>query len=150
MPYTYRMTSRVVCRAQYHRQHCTLETFEQFGALYMQTRWQISEPAGTRNQYLWVSSHNRIEWATLVIRQRHALLTWWHCSPGALGYYLDKAGKKSESWFFQEKCFDVSWDQNIKGRRCQSWAKCMAAENPGWPPFLIGLPYNVLSLIKSN
>ena len=29
------MTSRVLYSAQYHRQHCTLHAFEQFGALYM-------------------------------------------------------------------------------------------------------------------
>ena len=29
------MTSRVVYSAQYHRQHCTLHAFEQFGALFM-------------------------------------------------------------------------------------------------------------------
>ena len=31
----FRMTSRVLYSAQYHRLHCTLHTFEQFGALYM-------------------------------------------------------------------------------------------------------------------
>ena len=31
----FRMTSRVLYSAQYHRQHCTLHAFEQFGALYM-------------------------------------------------------------------------------------------------------------------
>ena len=31
----FRMTSRVIYSAQYHRQHCTLHVFEQFGALYM-------------------------------------------------------------------------------------------------------------------
>ena len=31
----FRMTSRVLYSAQYHRQNCTLQTFEQFGALYM-------------------------------------------------------------------------------------------------------------------
>ena len=31
----FRMTSRVLYSAQYHRQHCTLQAFEQFGALYM-------------------------------------------------------------------------------------------------------------------
>ena len=30
----FRMTSRVLCSAQYHRQHCTLHAFEQFRALY--------------------------------------------------------------------------------------------------------------------
>ena len=29
------MTSRVLYCAQYHRQHCTLKTFEQSGTLYM-------------------------------------------------------------------------------------------------------------------
>ena len=31
----FRMTSRVLYSAQYHRQHCTLHAFKQFGALYM-------------------------------------------------------------------------------------------------------------------
>ena len=31
----FRMISRVLYRAQYHRQHCTLHAFEQFVALYM-------------------------------------------------------------------------------------------------------------------
>ena len=31
----FRMISRVLYSAQYHRQHCTLHTFEQFEALYM-------------------------------------------------------------------------------------------------------------------
>ena len=35
MPISYRMTSRVLYSAQYHRQHCTLQAFEQFEALYI-------------------------------------------------------------------------------------------------------------------
>ena len=31
----FRMTSRALYSAQYHRQHCTLHSFEQFGALHM-------------------------------------------------------------------------------------------------------------------
>ena len=31
----FRMTSMVLYSAHYHRQHCTLHAFEQFGALYM-------------------------------------------------------------------------------------------------------------------
>ena len=31
----FRLTSRALYSAQYHRQHCTLHAFEQFGALYM-------------------------------------------------------------------------------------------------------------------
>ena len=31
----FRITSRVLYSVQYHRQYCTLHTFEQFGALYM-------------------------------------------------------------------------------------------------------------------
>ena len=31
----FRMPSRVIYSAQYHRQHCTLHTFEQIGSLYM-------------------------------------------------------------------------------------------------------------------
>ena len=34
-PHSYRMTSRVLYSGQCHVQHCTLHTFEQFGALYM-------------------------------------------------------------------------------------------------------------------
>ena len=34
-PLLFRMTSRALYSAQYHRQHCTLHTFEQFGALYI-------------------------------------------------------------------------------------------------------------------
>ena len=34
-PLLFRMTSRILYSAQYHRQHCTLHAFEQFGALYM-------------------------------------------------------------------------------------------------------------------
>ena len=30
---SYQMTSRVLYSAQYHRQHCTLQAFEQLGAL---------------------------------------------------------------------------------------------------------------------
>ena len=33
----FRMTSRVLYSAQYHRHHCTLQAFEQFGALYICT-----------------------------------------------------------------------------------------------------------------
>ena len=33
--FLFRMTSRVLYSAQYHRQHCTLHAFEQFGALNM-------------------------------------------------------------------------------------------------------------------
>ena len=38
VPYSYRMTSRVLYSAQYYRQHCTLQAFEQFGALYRPIR----------------------------------------------------------------------------------------------------------------
>ena len=34
--FKFRMTSRVFYRAQYHRQHCTLHAFEQFGVLLKQ------------------------------------------------------------------------------------------------------------------
>ena len=34
--YSYRMTSRVLHSAHYHRHHCTHQAFEEFGALYMQ------------------------------------------------------------------------------------------------------------------
>ena len=35
IPYPFRMTSSYIYSTQYHRQHCTLQAFEQFGALYM-------------------------------------------------------------------------------------------------------------------
>ena len=35
IPYLLRMTSRIVCSTQYHRQQCTLRAFEQLGALFM-------------------------------------------------------------------------------------------------------------------
>ena len=38
MSYTYRMTLKVLYDAQHHIQHCTLQAFEQFGALYMHNR----------------------------------------------------------------------------------------------------------------
>ena len=59
VPYSYRMTSRILYSAQYHRQHCTLQAFEQFGALYMnnpndkhptQTEPRISEFRATTGQ----------------------------------------------------------------------------------------------------
>ena len=34
-PSSFRMTSRALYSAQYYRQHCTLQAFQQFGALYM-------------------------------------------------------------------------------------------------------------------
>ena len=37
MPYSFRLILRALCSAQYHRQHCTLQAFEQFGALYICT-----------------------------------------------------------------------------------------------------------------
>ena len=54
----FRMTSRVLYSAHYHRQHCTLQAFEQFAALYMaaQPRWQISGPTGIRTWYLQITS----------------------------------------------------------------------------------------------
>ena len=35
MPYSYQSTLRGFYSAQCHRHHCTLQAFEQFGALYM-------------------------------------------------------------------------------------------------------------------
>ena len=35
----FQMTSRVLYSAQYHRQHCTLHAFEQFGTLYMHNHY---------------------------------------------------------------------------------------------------------------
>ena len=35
MPYSYQMASWFLYSAPYHRQYCTLHSFEQFGALYM-------------------------------------------------------------------------------------------------------------------
>ena len=58
----FRMTSRVLYSAQYHKQHCPLDVFEQFGALYMhKPRWQISGPTGIRTWYLQVTSPTRYE-----------------------------------------------------------------------------------------
>ena len=56
----FRMTSRVLYSAQYHRRYCTLHAFGQFGA---QPRWQISGPTGNRIWYLQVTSPSRYEWA---------------------------------------------------------------------------------------
>ena len=56
----FRMTSRVLYSAQYHRQYLTLQAFEQFGALYMHNaRWQISGPTGIRARYVEVTSPGR-------------------------------------------------------------------------------------------
>ena len=47
--------------AKYHRQHCTLQAFEQFGALYMHN---LDDKYQTRLGFeLWIPSHNWIEWA---------------------------------------------------------------------------------------
>ena len=35
MPWSYGRTLKIVHSAQYHKQHCTLQTIEQFGALYL-------------------------------------------------------------------------------------------------------------------
>ena len=53
---------RVHYSAQYHRQHCTLQAFGQSGALWMHN-FECSTRPGFRAHYLWVSSHNQIEWA---------------------------------------------------------------------------------------
>ena len=45
-PYSYQMISKILYNVQYRRQHCTLQTFEQFGALYMHKL----DPAGTWTQ----------------------------------------------------------------------------------------------------
>ena len=55
----------VIYSAHYHRQHCTVQTFEHFGALYMHN---LDDKHPTRlgfepsTQYR-VSRQNRIEWA---------------------------------------------------------------------------------------
>ena len=45
----FRKTSKVLYSVQYHRQHCTLQAFEQFGALYMHSHDNKypARPAGT-------------------------------------------------------------------------------------------------------
>ena len=54
--YEYIATVETSCfSASYHKQHCTLQAFKQFGALYMHSR---NGTAGMRTQYLLVSSHN--------------------------------------------------------------------------------------------
>ena len=35
MSYSYQITLRVIYSAQYHEQHCTLKSFKQFEAMYM-------------------------------------------------------------------------------------------------------------------
>ena len=49
MPYSYRMTSMVLYSTQYHRQHCTLQDFEQFGALYMHNADNAIRPGRDSN-----------------------------------------------------------------------------------------------------
>ena len=64
MFYSSRMTSKALYSAHYHRQYCTLQAFEQFGALYLQNLDdKHSIPAGIRTQYLWAPSHKWTEWA---------------------------------------------------------------------------------------
>ena len=47
--YSYRITSRVLYSAQYHRQHCTLQAFEQFGAqTYMLIMHNLDDEPPTR------------------------------------------------------------------------------------------------------
>ena len=61
----FRMTSRVLHSAHHHRQRCTLQAFEQFGALYMHNhaRWQIFSLTGIRTWYLQPTPTSRYEWA---------------------------------------------------------------------------------------
>ena len=58
----FRMTSRVLYSAQYHRQHFTLQAFEQFGALYMHNH-DDKYPArpGYETWYFQVTSPSRYE-----------------------------------------------------------------------------------------
>ena len=49
------MTSNVFYSTEYHRQHCTLQAFEQFEALYMHNH--------DEKWYLQVTSLSRYEWA---------------------------------------------------------------------------------------
>ena len=55
----FRMTSRVLYSARYHRQHCRLHDFEQFGALYMHNH-DDKYPARPEFQ---VTSPSRYKWA---------------------------------------------------------------------------------------
>ena len=76
MPYSYRMISRVLYSAQYHRQHrtCPSAVFRALSTAFAQPRWQTSDPAGIWTQYIWFSSHDRTEWA---IKAGLVLLNYW-------------------------------------------------------------------------
>ena len=53
-------------KSSHGAQHFTLQAFEQFGALYISictSSMTISDPAGIRTQYRWISSYSRIKWA---------------------------------------------------------------------------------------
>ena len=70
MPYSYLMTSRNLFSAQYHRQHYTLQLFEQFGALYMHNLDDKHptqpgfEPSSFEPQSDWMSHRGRPPVAT--------------------------------------------------------------------------------------
>ena len=48
-----------LCHTLIEWQHCTLQAFKHFGALYMHNLDDISDQAGILNQDLWDSSHNQ-------------------------------------------------------------------------------------------
>ena len=54
------MPSMIIYSAQYHRQYCTPQAFEQIGALHIHN---LDDRHPIRTQYLWVSSHKLTEWA---------------------------------------------------------------------------------------
>ena len=57
------ITSRVIYRAQYHLQDCTIQVFEQSGALCVHNPDYNHLPARIRTQHLLVLIHNRTGWA---------------------------------------------------------------------------------------
>ena len=64
MPYSYRMTSRVLCGARYLSQHCIFQSFEQFEALHMHRDEFRSHPANTRH------------WTNVILMLAHQLWRW--------------------------------------------------------------------------
>ena len=73
---------KVLYSVQYHRQHCTLQTFEQFGALYMHNhaRRKISDPNGIRTQFRATAGQNEPSGPALVQSERISNQYWCHTS----------------------------------------------------------------------
>ena len=58
----FRLTSRVLYSAQYHRHHCTLHAFEQFRALYMHNHDDKYPSRPRFEPYPQITSPSRYEW----------------------------------------------------------------------------------------